>query len=53
MKSNQPYSLYIRTVHLEHRRRIYTEEKAKVIPAVWGTEHAIHPFLPIILVQNI
>ena len=23
---------------LSHRRRIYTEEKAKVVAAVWGTE---------------
>ena len=24
---------------LSHRRRIYTEEKAKVVATVWGTEH--------------
>ena len=23
----------------DHRRRIYTEEKAKVVATVWGTEH--------------
>ena len=26
------------TVHTKHRRRIYTEDKAKVVAAVWGTE---------------
>ena len=29
--------------HLSHRRRIKTEEKAKVIAALWGTE--LIPFL--------
>ena len=38
-------SVYLTTyaaIHLSvrsaHRRRIYTEEKAKVVAAVWGTE---------------
>ena len=28
----------MRVDHLGHRRRIKTEEKAKVVAAVWGTE---------------
>ena len=26
------------SLHCTHRKRIYTEEKAKVVAAVWGTE---------------
>ena len=48
-----------------HRRRIYTEEKAKVVAAAWGTalfkflaaiailhQDANQPILQLVLVQN-
>ena len=31
-------ALAARPQNLNHRRRIYTEENAKVVAAVWGTE---------------
>ena len=31
-----------------HRRRIYTEEKAKVVTAVWGTE-----FIPLVVALEV
>ena len=35
------YSIQLYCSHrdtIEHRRKIYTEEKSKVVAAVWGTE---------------
>ena len=33
-----PVKLLVYCTQCTHRRRIYTEEKAKVVAAVWGTE---------------
>ena len=32
------YTVGLNSLHFPHRRRINTEEKAKVVAAVWGTE---------------
>ena len=32
------YKIYVSTDTVLHRIRIYTEERAKIVAAVWGTE---------------
>ena len=34
----EPWDHCLTTLELKHRRRIKTEERAKVVTAVWGTE---------------
>ena len=36
--SRETYTVLLRVDHLGHRRRIKTEEKAKVVAAVWRTQ---------------
>ena len=36
MVSKDNYGIFL--VKTDHRRRIYTEEKTKVVAAAWGTE---------------
>ena len=38
--------LSFHSLPLVHRRRIYTEDKAKVVAAVWGTEYFLFNSLP-------
>ena len=56
-----PYRIWLRNTGLSeclvfitgnHRRRIYTEEKAKIVAAVWGTEFFQFLAATVILHQN-
>ena len=45
------HSVMCRTLGIEHRRRINTEEKAQVVAAVWGTELLIQ-FLAVLAILH-